>query len=157
MGILDKLFGKKSEINLNETVTEIPESWSVLKGNNNGNLMLIRKNDGLNQIAGNINYSTSCGIAFKLLRPDEKGLPNAESEPELNDLEDDIFEIFENDLNSIVSTVITTSGFREYVLYSKNVDEFNSRLEKLQAKYQKYELTSYNRKDEGWETFKSFK
>ena len=157
MGIFDKIFAKKTENNSNEIVTIIPESWSVLSGENDGNPMLIRKNTGLTKIAGNKNYSMSCGIAFKLLFPDENGLPNIGNEPELNDLEDDIFEIYETDLNSIVATIITTSGFREFVLYSKNVEEFNLRLEKLKTKYPKYELTSYNRKDENWETYKSFK
>ncbi len=157
MGIFDKLFGKKTENNANETVTTIPESWSILSGENNGNPMLIRKNVGLEKIAGNINYTMSCGIAFKLLFPDENGLPNSTNEPELNNLEDDIFEIYETDLNAIVSTIITTSGFREFLLYSKNVEEFNLRLEKLKIKYPQYELTSYNRKDENWETYKSFK
>jgi hypothetical protein len=156
MGIFDKIFGKKAENNSNEIITIIPESWSVLSGENNGNQMLIRKNSGLDKIAGNTNYSMSCGIAFKLLFPDENGLPNIGNEPELNDLEDHIFETYETDLNSIVATIITTSGFREFVLYTKNVEEFNLRLEKLKAKYPKYELTSYNRKDENWETYKSF-
>jgi hypothetical protein len=156
MGIFDKIFGKKTENNSNEIITIIPESWRVLSEENNGNQMLIRKNSGLDKIAGNTNYSMSCGIAFKLLFPDENGLPNIGNEPELNDLEDDIFETYETDLNSIVAAIITTSGFREFVLYTKNVKEFNLRLEKLKTKYPKYELTSYNRKDENWETYKSF-
>lgn len=156
MGIFDNILGKKKQNNSTEMVASIPENWSVLRGENNGNPMLIRKNAGLEQIAGNKNYSVSCGIAFKLLFPDENGLPNIENEPELNDLEDDIFEIYETDLNSIVATIITTSGFREFVLYTKNSEEFNVRLQKLQSKYPKYELTSYNRKDENWGTYKSF-
>lgn len=154
MGIFDKLFNKN---NSTEIITSIPESWNILKGENNGSPMLIRKNVGLEKIAGNKNYSMSCGIAFKLLFPDENGFSDIENEPELNKLEDDIFEIFETDLNSIVSTIITTSGFREFVLYTKNVDEFNLRLDKLKDKYQQYELTSYNQNDQNWSTYKSFK
>lgn len=156
MGIFDKIFGKKVQNNSNEIITIIPESWSVLSGENNGNPMIIRKNTGLDTIAGNANYSMSCGIAFKLLFPDDNGLPNIGNEPELDDLEDDIFETYESDLNSIVATIITTSGFREFVLYTKNVEEFNLRLERLKNKYPKYVLSSYSRKDENWETYKSF-
>lgn len=155
MGIFDKIFSKNVNQN-KEEITTIPESWSILQGENNGKPMLIRKNVGCEKIAGNKKYSTGCGIAFQLKFPDENGLPNTEKEPELNTLEDDIFEIFESDLNSIVPMVITTSGFREYVIYTKNLTEFQNRLSKLKEKYKQYELTSYNKEDGNWETYKSF-
>lgn len=157
MGIFDNLFKKKSESNSSEIITEIPESWSVLNGKNNGNPMLVRKNVACDRIAGNKNYSTSCGIAFKLLSPNSDGLPDIENEPELDNLEDDIFDFFESDLNSIVPIVITTSGFREFVIYTKDLAEFNVRLEKLKQKYPKYELTTHNKPDQNWKTYKSFK
>ena len=155
MGIFDKLFNKKVAEN-NGEITSIPESWSILKSENNGKPMLIRKNVGCDKIAGNKNYSKCCGIAFQVKFPDENGLPNAEKEPELNTLEDDIFEIFEKDLNSIIPIVITTSGFREYVIYTKDLSEFQNRLSKLKKKYKQYELTSYNKEDGNWKTYKSF-
>ncbi len=155
MGIFDKIFNKKVT-EQSEEILNIPESWSILKSENNGKPMLIRKNVGCDKIAGNKNYSTGCGIAFQVKFPDENGLPQIEKEPELNNLEDDIFEIFEKDLNSIVPIVITTSGFREYVIYTKDLQEFQNRLSKLQAKYKQYELTSYNKEDVNWKTYKSF-
>ncbi|TGD56532.1 DUF695 domain-containing protein [Flavobacterium humi] len=157
MGIFDRFFNGESKNGSSDTITIIPQSWSILQGKNNGNPMLIRKNVGCDKIAGNKNYSISCGIAFKLLFPAENGFPDVESEPELNNLEDDIFDFFETDLNSIVPLVITTSGFKEYVLYTKDVNEFKIRLEKLKAKYKQYELTSYNESDKNWKTYKSFK
>ncbi len=155
MGIFDNLFKKKYESNSTE-ITKIPESWSVSTGENNRKPMLVRKNVACDKIAGIKNYSTNCGIAFKLLSPNADGLHDIENEPELNSLEDDIFEIFESDLNSIVPIVITTSGFREFVIYTKNLAEFNTRLEKLKQNYPKYELTTYNKSDQNWNTYKSF-
>ena len=157
MGIFDKLFQNKNKTNSTEVITEIQESWSVLTGENNGKPMFIRKNVACDKIAGNNNYPMSCGIAFKLLSPTKDGLPDIENEPELNSLEDDIFDFFESDLNSIIPIMVTTSGFREFVLYTKDIDEFNIRLEKLTQKYPKYELTTYNKPDKKWNTYKSFK
>ena len=156
MGIFDKVFNKKNDNN-SDTVKTITESWSVLTGQNNGKPMLIRKNTGCDNFIGNKNYSTSCGIAFKFLHPDTNELPDVAKEPELNNLEDDLFNIFQTDLNSIVAIVITTSGFREYVLYTTDKKEFEVRLLKLQEKYKQYELTSYDKPDKDWTTYKSFK
>jgi hypothetical protein len=157
MGILDKLFNNKCDKHLSGTITSISESWTVLNGQKNGKPMLIRKNVGCDQIAGNKNYSTKCGIAFMLLFPREDGLPNIENEPELNSLEDDIFDFFETDLNSIIPLIITTSGFREFVLYTKDINEFELRFKKLKDKYKQYELTNYNKFDDKWNTYHSFK
>jgi hypothetical protein len=156
MGIFDKLFKKKTKSNSSEIITSIPESWSVSTSKNNGSAMYVRKNVACDQIAGNKEYFTNCGIAFKLLSPNADGLPDIEIEPELDNLEDDIFDFFESDLNSIVPIVITTSGFREFVIYTKDLTEFKIRLEKLKQKYPKYELTTYNKTDQNWNTYKSF-
>ncbi|WP_275316727.1 DUF695 domain-containing protein [Tenacibaculum bernardetii] len=157
MGFFDNLFKKKNESNSSELITEIPESWSVSTGENNGKPMFVRKNVACDKIAGNKNYSTNCGIAFKMLSPNADGLPDIENEPELDNLEDDIFDFLESDFNSIVPITITTSGFREFVIYTKDLAEFNVRLEKLKKKYPKYELTTYNKTDQNWNTYKSFK
>jgi hypothetical protein len=155
MGIFNKFFTAKS--NNSETITFIPESWGILQGDNNGNAMIVRKNIGCDTIAGNADYPNRCGIAFEILFPDENGLPSFEKEPEIDNIENDIFEIFESDLNSITPIIITTSGFREFVLYTKDVEEFNTRLEKMKLKYPKYQFTNYTENDKNWSTYKSFK
>jgi len=137
-------------------ILSIPDNWSLSKGETNGNLMLVRKNNGYNQIAGNKTYPTRCGIALKFLYPNANGLPQIQKEPNLDKLEDDILSIFQSDLNSLVTVIITTSGFREYILYTKDVKIFEKGIEQLKAKYTEYTITSYSQLDESWSTYKSF-
>ncbi|WP_029274577.1 DUF695 domain-containing protein [Pedobacter borealis] len=157
MSILKKLFGIKPNIPEAADITSIPQSWSVLEGKNNGMPMIVRKNVGCDKIAGHKAYTTNCGIAFNLLAPTADGLPNFELEPSLNKLEDDIFETLEFDFNSVIPIVITTSGFREFVIYTKDINKFEEGLENIKSKYPRYELTSFNKPDPGWKTYKSFK
>lgn len=154
MSFLDKFFNKKS--NSDDPILSIPQSWTVFEGVNNGMPILVRKNVGCDKIVGDSRYCTNCGIAFRILYPSENGLPNFNLEPSLNHLEDDIFGILESDLNSIVPVVITTSGFREYVVYTKDLQAFENRLARLKAKYLQYELTHFSKIDRTWETYKSF-
>ena len=142
--------------NMYGAVSYIPKKWSDSEDEYQGNRMLMKKNGALRWMAGVLNYDMFCSIAFKFLYPKENGLPNIEKEPELNDIESDIFDIFETDLNSIVTKIITTSGFIEFVFFSKNIEEFYVRLERLQIKYKQYIFTSYNKKDKNWETYDSF-
>lgn len=155
MGIFDR-FKKNHDSDQSGEISEIGESWNVLRGENEGKPMFVRKNMACDKMAGNKYYSVNCGIAFKILYPNSEGLPDFEKEPELNDIEDDIFEIFESDLNSIVPLIITTSGFREFVFYTRDLPEFLSRLEKLKSRYPQYELTSFNKQDPNWITYSSF-
>ena len=134
----------------------IPDKWTIYQGENNGNIMLVRKNTGCNQFVGNKSYSVRCGIAFKFLFPTDNGLPQIAKEPALDKIEEDIFKIFQADLNSLVSVIITTSGFREYVLYTNDVNKFEKRLVTLKAKYPQYTVSSYSEKDADWNTYKSF-
>lgn len=154
MDFFKKIFGITSSAN-STPVESVPQSWSVLKGENEGKVMLIRKNFGCEKIAGHELYNMNCGIAFKLLFPTADGLPNLDSEPIINQMEDEIFEVFESDLNSIIPIVISTSGFREFVIYTKDANEFEKRFEKLKFKYNQYELTCFCHSDPNWETYKS--
>ncbi len=157
MNFFDNLFNQKPSELESDSVTTIPQSWTVFEGQNNGNPMLVRKNVGCDPIAGNKDYGVGCGIAFKFLHPTEDGFPQIEKEPELNNLEDDLFDLFEKDLNLIIPVIITTSGFREFVLYTKDVKEFQQRFEKLKENYKQYNLTSYSKPDPEWNTHESFK
>ena len=154
MGLFDNLFKRNS--NSSSTITEIPENWRVSTGENNKKPMVVRKNTGCDSLAGNKKYATLCGISFKMLAPNAHGLPDIENEPELDAMEDDILKFFESDLTAIIPIIITTSGFREFVLYTKNLQKFNTILEKLRAKYPKYALTSYNKPDPDWNVYKTF-
>ncbi|MEZ2442777.1 DUF695 domain-containing protein [Chitinophaga sp. RCC_12] len=156
MTLFKRIFGGKPQSHEAIIFTSIPQSWSVLRSENNGMPMIVRKNLGCEKIAGHSEYTTSCGIAFKILLPSAEGLPNFDLEPSLNEMEDDIFDILESDLNSIVPIVITTSRFREFVIYTKDLNEFQKRLESLRSKYSQYELTSFSKPDPNWRTYKSF-
>ena len=153
MGIFDFLFGRKSRT---KSLSEIPDLWKVATGENNKKPMVVKKNGGCELLVGNKNFSTVCGISFKLLKPNAHGLPDIENEPELDQLEDAIFETFQSDLTAIVPIVISTSGFKEFVIYTKNVGNFTPRFQQLKAQFPNYIMTSYHKPDPNWNVYKSF-
>jgi hypothetical protein len=155
MGFLKKIFGSDKVETSNEVPQSIPSSWSILPGKSEGNAMLTRKNDACEQFIGNSNFSLRCGIAFHILHPDENGFPDVMKEPELDQLEDVIFQEFESNVDAIIPVVITTSGFREYVLYSKSEDIFISKLSEIQKQFPQYQLTHFSIPDPKWKYFKS--
>jgi hypothetical protein len=155
MGILNKLFGAGTQTN--STINTIPENWTVLQSQNDGKPMLIRKNALNDSIIAHKSYNVRCGIAFEIKHPNDNGMPQMEKEPELNAMEDQIFDSFEKDQNSIIALILTTSGFREFVVYTKDINDFERNLKVLRQNFAQYELTSYHESDPGWKLYKNYR
>ncbi len=98
--------------------------------------MIIFRNEA-SEITTRLNktYPINCGIVFKLLSPRKNGLPNLEAEPRLKELEQEIFETFESDFQSIIPVIISTSGVRQYIMYTNNLEEYHTRLNRIRVKF----------------------
>jgi len=90
------------------------------------------------------------------LYPRENGLPNLQSEPRLKELEQEIFNVFELDLQSIVPVIVSTSGVRQYIMYTNDLEEYSIRLDKLRSKFTEYNFITCSDTDINWETYQSF-
>ena len=74
----------------------------------------------------------------------------------LNNLEDALAVAFETKENAIHALTITTSGFREYVFYSKETVDLSAALSIVRAKFNSYELQSYAAEDADWRVYDEF-
>ena len=142
-------------------MTQIPsfsigESWSILEGKNDNNPMIVRKNKRFDNFEHKSFYKYRAGIAFKILSPDKNGFPNSDEMVILNNVEDTIFDIFQSKNHSLIATIITTSGFREYMLYTQNEAIFSSDFNSLNEKDLKYNFTSYVQEDPDWDGYNQF-
>jgi hypothetical protein len=108
------------------------------------------------EVQGNSNWSIRAGIAFSFIVTSDNGFPVPSETERLNQLEDDIFNIFQKNNNSIITIVVTTSGFREYMMYTNNKSIFNQDFQLMLEKYPEYHLTTYFEEDKEWLAFKSF-
>jgi hypothetical protein len=154
--ILTTIFNLNDFAQTNETAIVIGDEWGILEGENQGNPMFIRKNYWCDRLVGNDNWPLRAGIAFRLLNPDGRGLPTNKEATDLWALEDTIFEELQNDTFGIITIIITTSGFREFVLYVKDAEAFKSRVEIIQKQHENYQLTTYVELDPTWELYQAY-
>jgi Family of unknown function (DUF695) len=96
------------------------------------------------------------GVAVKLLETTDDGFPSARELSVLNNLEDALAVAFETKENAIHALTITTSGFREYVFYSKETVDLSAALSIVRAKFNSYELQSYAAEDADWRVYDEF-
>ena len=130
--------------------------WNVLQGKNADQPMLVRKNESAKVLKAHGGYRARVGVAVKLLETTDDGFPSARELSVLNNLEDALAVAFETKENAIHALTITTSGFREYVFYSKETVDLSAALSIVRAKFNSYELHSYAAEDADWRVYDEF-
>ncbi len=96
---------------------EIKDDWVIGTSEHQGKPMIIRRNFGVKKIKGKGYFNLCSGISFKLLIQTQNGLQSKEENEYLNTLENKIFEYFDNNKNFVVTVILSTSGFKEYIIY----------------------------------------
>jgi hypothetical protein len=147
---LKNLFGHKNTNN-----SPIKDQWSVLQGSNEDNPMIIRLNTGVKSIVGQAPYVYRIGIAVPLLQPQENKMPSPKENLDFNNIEDEIYNLFEKNNEAYVCAIITTNGMKEYLIYSSTDLNINKNIEILKSKFSKYEFQNYVQKDSNWDVYKS--
>src|SRR5215471_3398461 len=94
----------------------VEESWSILRGENNGQPMFVRLNTGARAVAGSAAYGIRVGVAIPLRNPRPDGLPDKVESEQLRSIEDAL--IVASNEHAILVAIITTSGMREFVFYT---------------------------------------
>jgi hypothetical protein len=107
----------------------VEESWSILRGENNGQPMFVRLNTGARAVAGTAAYGIRVGVAIPLRNPRPDGLPDQVESEQLQSIEDAL--IAASNEHAILVAVITTSGMREFVFHTGTGDwipDFHQRM-----------------------------
>jgi hypothetical protein len=130
-------------------------AWQVSQGQHQGSPLIARVNTWAKEILGHPEFPYRVGIAVPFLSPQADGLPTKEENFGFNEIEDEIFDLFQKDNEAIVCVIITTSGMREFLIYSstKEVDE---KVNQLKSKFSKYDFQSYVQEDKKWDGYKEW-
>jgi hypothetical protein len=93
--------------------------WSVGQGQHDGKILIVRSNTGYKEYGSVAGYDHQVGIAVPLRAPEPTGLPSPQEDAELGALEDTISASLEQQAESLLVAIITTSGMRELVFYTR--------------------------------------
>ena len=99
--------------------------WQVTEGQHNGRPMATRFNAAFRQVTGRDSYSVEIGVVVTLNQPDHRGLPLPPEVAQLDAIEDRLVSGAAG--RAVLAAVISGSGVREYVMYSRYrdwIDEF---------------------------------
>ena len=130
----------------------LPEKWAVSQGTYDGKPIFTRFNVGLRQAAGHAAFPIQVGVAVPLKQPDSNGLPVADESAELNLIEDELERLVGT--RAILVGVITTSGMREFILYTGEGDWIAQFHQDLQGAVSHHEIQVMAQRDEAWATYR---
>ena len=132
----------------------LKENWSISKGSHQGNLLLIRFNTDAKRIIGHPDYQHQVGIVIPINSPTEIGLPDNAESVDLNKIEDLLVNQLQENNESLLVAVITTSGVREFVLYTSDPQNLKEKFDLIKEFVQTHEPQIIIQPDEKWEIYK---
>ena len=127
--------------------------WSVSQGEHNGKIMIVRSNTGYKVFGSLPGYGHQVGIAVPLRAHEPTGLPSPAEDAELGQIEDAICQSLEAQAESLIVAILTTSGMREFVFYTRAPESVKQRFEQLRSGIRSHEIQLMIRPDKNWEVY----
>lgn len=132
---------------------ELIDNWSIAELENDGHLLIIRFRDKLNSLCGKEVYPHLLQVAWEFSDPSETGMPDRIEASKASEFEDFIVDSIESDLQSVLTFVATSDGFRSWYIYTNDVDEFSNRLHNIPQKKEKYPIEIHLTTNENWKSY----
>lgn len=124
--------------------------WQIGQGQNDGRVMIVRSNTGYREFGNVPGYDHQVGIAVPLHAPEPTGLPSPAEDAELGTIEDAVCNSLQAHAESLLVAIITTSGIREFVFYTRAPQKVQERFEQLRNRMTSHDIQLMIQLDETW-------
>ena len=123
----------------------------MLRSDSNGRPMFVRLNTRAGAVAGSAAYGIRVGVAIPLRQPRPDGLPDKAESEQLSAIEDAL--VAGSSGRAILVAVITTSGMREFVLYTDAGDWIPDFHQRMMRSTSSHEVQCTAQHDPGWTVY----
>jgi len=131
---------------------KMDDSWAVVETSQNEFPLIIRVRQKVDtSLRSSRPYKIT--IIWSVIHGRDNGFPVKMEQLEMERFEDLLVEAFEKDNQAVLMLVYTSAGTREWVFYTKDVDEFSKRLNSIPQEQQKYPIEIFSDTDIGWELY----
>jgi len=112
--------------------------------------MVVRANAGYREFGSLPGYEHQVGIAVPLRAPESTGLTSPAEDAELGEIEDVICNSLQEHAESLLVAVITTSGMREFVFYTRAPEQLQQRFQQLRDRITTHRIQLMIQPDKTW-------
>ncbi len=115
--------------------------------------MFVRTNIGYREFRSVPGYEHQVGIAVPLREAEPTGLPGPAEDALLGQIEEIICNSLEEQAESLFVAVITTSGMKEFVFYTRDPQRVRQRFEALRNQIASHEIQLMIQSDKPWRVY----
>jgi len=134
-------------------LTDENQKWSVIEAENELGPILVRVNNSAIEWAKHPELNIRVGFAIPLNSPNPGGLPDAEENLLLNEIEDGLCELLKKTSSSIQVLAITTGQFKEFVFYIQNGNGIEGAHKKAISQFSTHEIQCVGENDPDWQVY----
>ena len=131
-----------------------PGPWAVVQGSNQGKLLLARVHKGLGILVGSAAYPFRVGVATRVRATAANGMPTPEENTTLQEVEDRLRLALEAEREAILVVALTTSGVKEWVLYTSGPEATKRRVGAFGPTVQTHQLQMVIGEDKNWDVYR---
>jgi hypothetical protein len=132
------------------------QRWSVARGQQAGDPILVRFNEAGRELAGHPELSIKLGFAVPLNRPNEGGLPDPDENSELATIEDLIAQRVLTGAIGLHAMTLTTGVMKEFVFYIPPGRDIAALHSALREEVVTHDVQCMAIKEPNWDSFREF-
>jgi len=131
-------------------------TWSLLTGEDNGQPLVVRRNDSASDLLGSSTYRTRIGIAMPFKRPTAHGMPEKDESEELYRIEDAICQRMGADELALLVLTITGGNVKELVFYTRDPKKAQLAIDAVRRQVTSHLVQNYVEDDPEWDLYREF-
>jgi hypothetical protein len=126
------------------------DQWSMFETETDGLPGFVRLRTDVGEYARGGAYLTFLRVVWEYEPDDDQRLPSDDVLEALDDFEDRLSDALEKDEQSVLVFVMTHDGARQWVFYSKDVEESTRRIDSIAAEAEPYPIETTSTYDPDW-------
>lgn len=128
------------------------DNWSIAEGIHNQLPLIIRFRTKFTSSLNTEQFSQLIKIYWEF-EEDPSGMPSESESETMEIFENRLVDALESDYSGVLTSVVTTNGYRHWVLYVKSVDLFSKRLHSMPQENHPYPIQIQTQQDAKWEYY----
>ena len=136
-----------------ETICMNKDNWLVAMSDIDGLPAAIRLRADVKSFIASGNHRHYLRVVWEISDPDENGLPSDHEIQRLESFEDHLCRAVEANDDAILTFVITSDGLRQWLFYSKDLEESEHRINQLPQEEERYPIELTAKEDASWSEY----
>lgn len=130
------------------------ESWFETSGESDGSAYLVRGRKNLKQFMNSGWFPVRIDMVWEYETDQPTGLPEEDTLREMMEVDMTLMEVFEKDFQAILAGSYMSEGQREWYWYTRDEEEFMSRINKTLSGFGELPLDFFKEEDKNWKEYR---